>query len=163
VVVMAGPGKTGLAILRDQMAWPYRSAPSLDSAERARLIANAQRELTADTAPSPWMRFFRDYDPLPTARRVRQPVLILQGALDRQVSAGQADTLAAAFRAGGNRDVTVRVFPRLNHLFLVSPTDGSPSEYPSLTNAEVGADVLDTLATWLKARLAAPARPRSDH
>ena len=163
VVVMAGPGKTGLAILRDQMAWPYRSAPSLDSAERARLIANAQRELTADTAPSPWMRFFRDYDPLPTARRVRQPVLILQGALDRQVSAGQADTLAAAFRAGGNRDVTVRVFPRLNHLFLVSPTDGSPSEYPSLTNAEVGADVLDTLATWLKARLTAPARPRSDH
>jgi hypothetical protein len=61
-------------------------------------------------------------------------------------------------RAGGNRDVTVRVFPRLNHLFLVSPTDGSPSEYASLTDTSVGADVLDTLATWLKARLAAPAR-----
>jgi hypothetical protein len=158
VVVMAGPGKSGLEILRDQVAWPYLSAPALDSAVRGRLIANAQRQLLADTTLGLWMRFFRTYDPLPTARRVRQPVLILQGALDRQVSAGQADTLGAAIRAGGNRDVTVRVFPGLNHLFLVSPTDGSPSEYASLTNTSVGADVLDTLATWLKARLTAPAR-----
>ena len=159
VVVMAGPGKTGLAILRDQAAWPYLSAPSLDAAERVRLTADTQHRLESDTAGGPWMRFFRNYDPLPTARRVRQPVLILQGALDRQVSAGQADTLGAAMRAGGNRDVTVRVFPRLNHLFLVSPTDGSPSEYASLTDTSVGADVLDTLATWLRVRLSRPSSP----
>ena len=159
VVVMAGPGKNGLAILRDQVAWPYLSATGLDSAERVRLIADAQRQLLSDTTVGPWMRFFRAYEPLPTARRVRQPVLILQGAVDRQVSAGQADTLGAAIRAGGNRDVTVRVFPHLNHLFLVSPTDGSPSEYASLADPNVGADVLDTLATWLKARLTGPARP----
>jgi len=163
VVVMAGPGKDGLAILRDQVAWPYLSAPALDSAERVRLIADAQRQIAADTAVGPWMRFFRAYDPLPTARRVRQPVLILQGAVDRQVSAGQADTLAAAMRAGGNRDVTVRVFPHLNHLFLVSPTDGSPSEYASLADANVGADVLDTMATWLEARLVGPRRPGGGH
>ena len=159
VVVMAGPGKNGQAILRDQAAWPYVSASGLDSAERARLIADARRRMEADTAGGPWMRFFRTYDPIPTARRVRQPVLILQGAMDRQVSAGQADTLAAAMRAGGNRDVTVRVFPHLNHLFLVSPTDGSPSEYASLTDTSVGADVLDTMATWLEARLAGPHGP----
>jgi uncharacterized protein len=163
VVVMAGPGKNGLAILRDQAAWPYLSAPALDSADRVRLIADARRQLEADTSMGPWLRFFRTYEPLPTARRVRQPVLILQGAVDRQVSAGQADTLGAAFRSGGNRDVTVRVFPGLNHLFLVSPTDGSPSEYASLTNANVGGDVLDTLATWLQTRLTAPARPARGH
>ena len=159
VVVMAGPGKRGREILRDQAAWPYLSAPALDSAERVRMIADAQRRMLADTTQGPWLRFFRDYDPLPTARRVRQPVLILQGALDRQVSAGQADTLGAAMRAGGNRDVTVRVFPRLNHLFLVSPTDGSPSEYASLADTSVGADVLDTLATWLRVRLSRPSSP----
>jgi len=103
---------------------------------------------------SPWMKWFRAYDPLPTARRVRQPVLILQGDVDRQVSAGQADTLAAAMRAAGNRDVTERVFPHLNHLFLVSPTDGSPSEYPALKDTAIGHDVLDTLADWLAQRLA---------
>ena len=40
--------------------------------------------------------------------------------------------MGAAMRAGGNRDVTVRVFPQLNHLFVVSPTDGSPAEYAAL-------------------------------
>jgi uncharacterized protein len=104
--------------------------------------------------PLAYLVWAQDWDPLPTARRVRAPVLILQGALDRQVSAGQADTLAAAMRAAGNRDVTVRVFPRLNHLFLVSPTNGAPSEYPALTDAAVPAEVLDTLAAWLRVRLA---------
>ena len=42
---------------------------------------------------------------------------------------------------------------------LVSPTDGSPSEYASLTDTSVGADVLDTLATWLRARLSRPSSP----
>jgi dipeptidyl aminopeptidase/acylaminoacyl peptidase len=95
-----------------------------------------------------------DYDPSVTAQRVRQPVLILQGALDRQVTAGQADTLAAAMRAGGNRDVTVRVFPTLNHLFLVSPSGtGDPSEYIALRDVKLPQEVLDTIAAWLSAKL----------
>jgi hypothetical protein len=85
---------------------------------------------------------------------MRAPVLIVQGVLDRQVSQGQADTLAAAMRAGGNRDVTVRKFDGLNHLFLHSPSGtGAPDEYAALTDAAVPADVLDTIATWLQARL----------
>ena len=90
---------------------------------------------------------------------MKQPVLILQGEVDRQVSAGQADTLAAAMRGAGNRDVSERVFPHLNHLFLVSPTDGSFSEYPALKDTAIGHDVLDTLADWLAQRLA-PGRGR---
>ncbi len=105
------------------------------------------------TQSSAWMRWFADYDPLPTARSVRVPVLLLQGALDRQVSAGQADTLAAAFRAGGNRDVTEKVYPGLNHLFLPTAGDGSPSEYPSLKNATLPGALLDDIARWLGARL----------
>jgi fermentation-respiration switch protein FrsA (DUF1100 family) len=95
--------------------------------------------------------WFIDYDPLPTARKVKVPVLILQGALDRQISAGQADTLAAAIRAAGNRDVTEKVFPGLNHLFLHTTGDGSPIEYPGLTDTQVGPEVLDEIATWVKA------------
>ena len=91
---------------------------------------------------------------------MRQPTLILQGALDRQVTAGQADTLGAAMREGGNRDVTVRVFPGLNHLFVPSPTDGSPSEYAALTDASVNRDVLETLASWLAQKLRAGAAGR---
>ena len=75
-------------------------------------------------------------------------------AVDRQVSAGQADTLATAFREGGNRDVTVRVFPGLNHLFVVSPSGtGATDEYASLRDVAVPREVLDVIAEWLIARL----------
>ncbi len=160
IVLMAGTAKNGVQVLIDQAVGPIERAPGLAPERRAQLEASARRGVLADSATtSAWLRWFRAYDPLPTARRVRQPVLILQGAVDRQVSAGQADTLAAAMREAGNRDVTARVFPHLNHLFLVSPTDGSPSEYPALKDTQIGRDVLDTLADWLARRLA----PGSGH
>ena len=153
IVLLAGPGKGGRAILVDQIRRPIETAPDLsDSARRAQLALVPQR-VDQFVQSSPWTRWFAAYDPLPTARAVRTPVLILQGALDRQVSAGQADTLAAAFRAGGNRDVTVKVYPGLNHLFLHTDGDGSPAEYMSLKDTTIPAAVLDDIATWLKARL----------
>ncbi len=159
IVLMAGTAKNGVAVLKDQVAWPIESTPGLTPERKAQLRAEAVARVENDTTSSPWLQFFRQYEPLSTARRVRVPVLILQGALDRQVSAGQADTLGAAIRANGNRDVTVRVFPGLNHLFVRSPTDGSPSEYPSLTDASVDRAVLDTLAQWLTVRLRAVPLP----
>ena len=153
LVLMAGTAKNGVAVLRDQVAWPIESTPGLSPERRAQLRAEAVRAIETDTTANLWLRFFRQYEPLPTARRVHQPALILQGELDRQVTAGQADTLAAAMRAGGNRDVTARVFPGLNHLFVPSPTDGSPSEYASLADAAVNREVLDVMAVWLAQRL----------
>jgi len=155
LVLMAGTAKTGQRVLEDQVVWPVLSAPGLSDERRAELRAAALRGMqeTVGSMRVAWMQFFLSYDPLTAARRVRQPVLILQGALDRQVSAGQADTLAATLRAAGDRDVTVRVFPGLNHLFVASPTDGSPSEYAALRGAVLSRDVLDTMAVWLAARL----------
>lgn len=154
VVVMAGPGKRGEEILVDQARWPIQATPGLDSADRAERLAAVTEAVRHDTLPpSLWLRWFRRFDPLTAARRVRQPVLILQGALDRQVSAGQADTLATALRAGGNRDVTVRVLPGLNHLFLPTDGDGSPAEYPTLPDTSVPESVLRALGEWLGSRL----------
>ncbi|MFI5206717.1 MAG: alpha/beta hydrolase family protein [Gemmatimonadales bacterium] len=155
LVVMAGTGKTMALVVRDQALYSVERAQGITDSQRA--AAREQALISADqfvNSPLPYMRQARDYDPLPTARRVRAPVLIVQGAVDRQVSAGQADTLAAAMRSGGNRDVTVRKFDGLNHLFLRSPSGtGAPDEYASLTDAAVPAEVLDTIATWLAARL----------
>lgn len=154
LVILAGPSKSGVEVLVDQARWPIQTAPGLTAETRRARLAEAEAAIRADSFPAiPWMRWFMHYDPIRAARLVRQPTLILQGALDRQVSAGQADTLGAAVRSGGNADVTVRIFPRLNHLFLVSETDGSPAEYPSLKDVAIPAPVLDTLALWLKARL----------
>jgi uncharacterized protein len=79
---------------------------------------------------------------------VRQPILILQGALDRQITADQADMLEQAARQGGNKQVTKQVFPNLNHLFLPAKT-GAVEEYTKLETSSVPDDVLKILADWL--------------
>jgi fermentation-respiration switch protein FrsA (DUF1100 family) len=103
----------------------------------------------------PWGRFFATHDPVATARRVATvPVLILHGETDRQVTVGQAHELAAAFRAGGNGDVTTRTFPGTNHLFLGDP-DGYWGNYTRLTSGAVQREVLGVLADWLTVRMRA--------
>ncbi|MEO8201321.1 MAG: alpha/beta fold hydrolase [Gemmatimonadota bacterium] len=153
VVIMAGPGKSGVDILRDQFRYPIENTPGLSPAERDSQLAGVEQSVQMWSRSSPWTRWFADYDPISTAHRIRQPVLILQGALDRQVSAGQADTLAAAIRDGGNRDVTVHIYPGFNHLFVPTAGTGSLSEYASLPDVHLPAPLLDDIAGWLAKKL----------
>lgn len=152
VVLIAGTSRTGRRILEYQLRNPLDRDPALtptqrDSAYRANWV-----QVDSMAARSPWLPFFLSYDPLPTARRVRQPVLILQGETDRQVTADQARELEAALREAGNRDVTVRVFPNLNHLLVHDP-DGMPAGYSRLTTNRVDAQLLGALADWLVEKL----------
>jgi len=103
-------------------------------------------------AANPWLRFWFAHDPIPVAKRVRQPVLIVQGATDSQVSPEQAEELAAAFRSSGNGDVTVRVLPEVNHLLVHDP-GGSFTDYAKLEHLSVSSDVLAAIGSWLEEHL----------
>lgn len=60
---------------------------------------------------------------------------------------------AAAFRKGGNRDVTARVVPNVNH-FFVQDSDGFPGGYAKLAPpVTVRRDVVGMIADWLAPRL----------
>jgi uncharacterized protein len=153
LVLMAGPAQTGRDIVLYQQRYAIDRDTSLttDAArEAAAALARAQYDSIAATRP--WWRYFATHDPLPVARQVTQPVLVLHGETDRQVTIEQAAALGAAFRAGGNRDVTVRTFPDHNHLFLPDP-DGSPSNYPRLASGHIPPAVIGTIIEWLTPRM----------
>ncbi|MEJ2215359.1 MAG: alpha/beta fold hydrolase [Gemmatimonadota bacterium] len=152
IVLMAGPAYTGRRIIAYQQRNAVEHAPSLTPAERKKALAQSEKETAQLASKNGWLRFFLDYDPLPTARKVRVPVLILQGETDHQVTPEQADTLAAAFRAGGDRDVTLRKFPDTDHLFLAD-SSGQPSGYAALPSHAVRPEVLGAIADWLTAHL----------
>jgi len=100
---------------------------------------------------SPWMKGFLTHDPAPVLEKVRCPVLALFGANDLQVAPEvNAPPIERALRRGGNRDVTVRVIPRANHLFQEADS-GSPMLYATLKK-EFVPGLLDTLSTWLAVR-----------
>ena len=152
IVLMAGPAYTGRRILEFQQRNGVAQAPGLTAAERAAALKQSAAATKSLMATNAWLRFFASYDPLPTARKVRVPVLILQGETDQQVTPEQADTLAAAFRAGGDRDVTVRKFPATDHLFLADSV-GDPGRYGMRSTRSVRPAVLGALADWLVAHL----------
>ncbi|MFL6216950.1 MAG: alpha/beta hydrolase family protein [Blastocatellia bacterium] len=165
IVLMAGPGKRGDEIILYQLGSGLDSDSTLTDEAKAKERAE-QREMIralaaggdAPKAPAElkgaWMRYFFTYDPLPTIGKVRQPILILQGALDRQVTAEQADLLEEAAHKAGNKDVVKHTYANLNHLFLPAKT-GSPSEYGSLSTYAIGDEVINTLADWLVEKLKA--------
>jgi alpha-beta hydrolase superfamily lysophospholipase len=153
VVLMAAPSWTGVRTSDYQLREAWKGMGLNEEEMKAKAAANDPiREQMANA--NPWLRFWLDYDPLPTARRLRVPVLVLQGSTDRQVPAEQATELAAAIRAGGDEDVTVRVFPDLDHLFLHDPVGTAGlAEYAALPSKEVPEEVLTTLGDWLQKRL----------
>lgn len=151
IVLMAGPAKTGRVILQYQIGAAVDRDTALSSTQRDSARRSIDTTIDSLGATQPWVRYFLSYDPLPTARRVRVPTLILQGATDRQVTEDQAQMLERALRQGGNSQVTVHVFPDANHLFL-RDANGDPTGYAALPDHQVRADVLATLLTWLQQR-----------
>lgn len=148
IVLMAAPAQNGRTILQYQLGNAIRANPTLTQVQRDSALRGVDRMIDSLGAAQPWMRFFVAHDPLAIVRRVQLPTLVLQGETDRQVTAEQAEALGAALRAGGNRRVEVRLFPRANHLF-VEDADGAPSGYATLPSAAVRSDVLGALVGWL--------------
>jgi hypothetical protein len=153
IVLLAGPAYNGLDILRFQQKNAVDRDTAIAPAKRDSAYRAYARLTDSVAAKEVWMKFFVTHDPLATARKVKVPALILQGRTDQQVTFEQAGKLGAAMRGGGNRDVTVRVFPEMNHLFIHDP-DGNPAGYARLATNRMDAAVLGAIADWLAERLA---------
>ncbi len=97
---------------------------------------------------SPWFRTFVTLDPAPYLRKVRCPVLALNGELDLQVDPEQnLPAIERALREGGNKRFTARRMSGLNHLFQKAKTGLIP-EYAQIEET-FNPDALETIRKWL--------------
>jgi pimeloyl-ACP methyl ester carboxylesterase len=92
-----------------------------------------------------WFREHAASDPLALARRVRVPVLILNGERDSNVLPYHALELGQALAEGGNSRVTLRIFPNLTHVFTPSQLDRGVTDAQA---GEISTEFLQTLHTW---------------
>jgi len=112
----------------------------------AQASAALDQEMTRLT--SPWMRYFIKHDPARCLRRVKCPVLALNGGNDLQVSPQEnLSGIASALGSSGNATVTTKELPGLNHLFQQSRT-GLPSEYGLITET-ISPVVLNEIREWI--------------
>jgi uncharacterized protein len=159
LVIMAGSATSGREILEWQVRYDTALIEGITDEERGRILAQRMMDVEkwmAEGKAKRWRKSFVEYNPLPTARDVLCPVLILHGDRDANVPVEHAHLLAGAMRAAGNADVTVRIVPNHNHLFL-EDTDGrfTDKRYWKLlhhTN-RLSEGFLKIVADWVSSRL----------
>lgn len=154
VVLLAGPARPFRETMRYQHRYRIEHDPAIAPGQREAALEAAMCEQAANVAASAeaWRRSIQDRDPLPTARRLRMPVLILHGLTDRAVDPEDSRLLEEAVRAGGNRRVERRLFPGVNHHFQRDPV-GAREGYDRLSTQDLAPEVLDALCSWLGATL----------
>jgi hypothetical protein len=97
------------------------------------------------SAPTSYWIDLRGYDPPTAAQAVKMPMLILQGGRDYQVTAADFEKWKAAL--GTRRDVTLKLYPALNHMFVPGTGPSVPAEY--LTAGHVDEAVVRDIAEWV--------------
>lgn len=97
---------------------------------------------------SPWMRYFIKFNPAISLGKIKCPILAVNGEKDLQVPPNENLTaIKNASTIGGNKNVTVKEFPNLNHLFQECIT-GLPNEYAEIEQT-FSPIVLAEITKWI--------------
>ncbi|MBI4475775.1 MAG: alpha/beta fold hydrolase [Acidobacteria bacterium] len=168
LVLLATPGSTGAELVLEQQrhALARMNAPEQERQEKIELQRRIHRAVMTgqgwDDIPEPlrkradipWFQSFLQFDPARIMADVREPILVLQGTLDRQVPPAHAERLAALARERKKADGTVelKLLPGLNHLFVGAVT-GEVDEYPALPERSVSREALSAIEGWLQMTL----------
>ena len=88
----------------------------------------------------------RGYEPAKEAVKLRQPMLILQGERDYQVT--MENYINWKKTLGSRKDVRFISYPELNHLFIAGKGKSMPEEYSFPGN--VAQTVVDDIAKWVE-------------
>jgi uncharacterized protein len=97
------------------------------------------------SAPVSYFLDLRAYAPPEVAKLLKQPMLILQGERDYQVTMN--DFAAWQKALAGRPNVTFKSYPALNHLFIEGSGPGNPQEYS--TASHVSPTVIADITQWV--------------
>jgi dienelactone hydrolase len=132
IVLLAGSVRPMLDLAREQLQYLGAPLSMLDTLRAA--------------APATYWDDLASYDPVALARKVQAPFLILQGERDYQVTMKEFELWREGLKA--RQDVTLKSYPKLNHLFLEGEGKSLPAEYS--TPGHIPAYVLDDIAAFVK-------------
>jgi dienelactone hydrolase len=99
-------------------------------------------------APPCYWLDLRQHDTLAIARGLKQPLLILQGERDYQVTLVDFGQWKDAL--GAQPEVSFKLYPKLNHLFIAGEGRSTPDEYDKPDH--VAEEVVTDIAEWIRSR-----------
>ncbi|MBN2738875.1 MAG: alpha/beta hydrolase [Spirochaetales bacterium] len=180
IIMLAGPGLRGdqLLLLQNRaiMEASGQDAEAVDKAvlenrriyqlvtsegaaargKIAEILAEAgfdpeNQEVMINAILSPWFIYFLKSDPADYLEKLNIPVLALFGEKDLQVPyEANMEAVEKALKKAGNKDFTVKAFPKMNHMFQ-GADKGLVEEY-ALIEETMSSIVLETMGDWLLQR-----------
>ncbi len=169
LVIVAGAARPLEDLILEQHTYLAQRDGTVTAQERAELDRVAEQvasikdpALSSSTpaeellgVPASYWLDLRGYDPAASAAELAQPILVLQGERDYQVT--MADFALWSEALAGRGDVTLTAFPSLNHLMMDAPPRtsaspgaselGGPEEYE--VSGHVSRDVVEAIAAFV--------------
>lgn len=156
-IILAGSPRSLWEIIYDQNLAAVQSMTDKTDQEKGAMMAEVARmrdmalALPTESAEAPfgmpgsYVRSLNGLNLADKASSLVQPLLIMQGEKDVQVSLDK-DFLAWQTLLGKDEDVKLAAYPGLNHLFMAAAT-GAVEEYNQ--PAHVDQQVIDDISVWL--------------
>jgi dienelactone hydrolase len=160
-IVMAGATQQLDETILRQMTYIYSLDGSLSDAEKKQLEdfrtqialikglkdSDAGKDIRIMNASPRYWLDLRGYNPPELARQVPQPILILQGSRDYQVTIEDFENWKKAL--GARPNVEFKLYEKLNHMFYEGQGFPTPNEYTSV-HGSVAEYVIADIAAFVK-------------
>jgi uncharacterized protein len=164
IIIMAGITRSLEDTILDQFTYLYSLAGTMTKQQekdleslKAKVDRVKDPSLTEKTSPQDlplgvsaayWLDL-RNYQPTKAAANLKMPILILQGSRDYQVLAKE-DFEGWKTDLQSKENVSFKLYPKLNHLFITGEGKSTPQEYA--TEDHVSNDVIANIKEWIKRR-----------
>jgi uncharacterized protein len=160
-IIMAGATTPFEDIILRQMTYLFSLDDTLSEAEKTQLeqmkkqVAQVKDPTLSVTTPGKNLPFgapakywldLRGYQPSEMVKNLKQPLLIIQGGRDYQVT--MEDFRGWKNSLSSRQNVEFKTYPTLNHLFIEGTGKSTPEEYQ--TAGHVAEFVIYDLAHWIK-------------
>ena len=155
VISVSGLGRSLGVVMREQLTRQFDSATLVryDTAMAQYLRGEQPKDVPAQLGPLfvpinlSFMKSLSSFDPPVAIRGVRQPVLIVQGGRDLQVTVADAERLHAA-----RPDAQLVVIPMANHVLKQVTDTTLIGQMPAYQNPAlpIMPDVVNAIADWIR-------------
>jgi len=159
-IIMAGASRPLEDLIVEQLDYIYSLDGKLTDEEKNNLqiikqqTANVKKlsqtsefkpgDLPVNVSPAYWLDL-KNYDLAAYAKKMNEPILVLQGGRDYQVRKADYEGWKEIY--SGKNNVSFKLYPDFNHLFIAGKGRSTPSEY--LIPGHVDKRVIEDIAKWI--------------
>ena len=160
IVPIAGNARLLLDVIEEQIEYLARLDGDFSDEERQHLEDNKQATAAIRAGkldevkkpllgvPSEYWAHMHTFDPAATAAKLKLPIFVIHGGRDYQIT--RADHALWKKRLAGRKNVTLKLYDKLNHLMIPGQGKSDPAEYQQ--TGHVDERVIEDIADWIGAR-----------